>query len=198
MNPPLDLDVLAPAQLKELVIRLLGEVAELKQTIAEQRAEIARLKGLPEIKPSGMEKATAPPPAEQPGNRPRRGKVRPRVSVEDRVLKVAAPPGSRFKGYEDYLVQDLVVSVHAIRYRRERWVTPDGQTIIAPLPEGTKGHFGPDLRRPRLRRDKLRADAVPSGPDDIASPDGTVAVGGGGDLQTRDPAAADRTAGWLS
>jgi hypothetical protein len=30
---------------------------------------------------------------------------------------------------------------------RERWVTPDGKTIIAPLPEGTRGHFGPDLHR---------------------------------------------------
>ena len=40
-----------------------------------------------------------------------------------------------------------MLSVHAIRYRRERWITPDGQTTIAPLPEGTRGHFGPDLRR---------------------------------------------------
>jgi hypothetical protein len=41
----------------------------------------------------------------------------------------------------------LCCRVHAIRYRRERWVTPDGRTIVAPLPEGIKGHFGPDLRR---------------------------------------------------
>ena len=40
-----------------------------------------------------------------------------------------------------------MLSVRAIRYRRERWVTPDGQTIIASLPTGTDGHFGPEVRR---------------------------------------------------
>ena len=150
MNPPSHLDELTPIQLKELVVRLLDEVAELKRTNAALREEMARLKGLkgrPDIKPSGMEKATEPAKPGSREKRRRRGKVRPRVNVEDRVLKVAAPAGSRFKGYETYLVQELVVSVQAVRYRRERWVTPDGQTIIAALPEGIRGHFGPDLRR---------------------------------------------------
>jgi hypothetical protein len=146
---PPDLDELSAEALKELVIQLLGETVELKQTIAKLRAEIARLKGLkepPGIKPSGMDKATDPPPPARE-KRPGRGKVRPRVCIEDRVLPIAAPPGSRFKGYEPYLVQELVISVQAVRYRRERWQTPDGQTLVAPLPEGTQGHFGPNLRR---------------------------------------------------
>jgi hypothetical protein len=150
VTTPQELDGLRPVQLKELVILLLGKVAALEQLVVEQRAEIARLKGLkgpPDIKPSGMDKATEPAKPDRQGNRPRRGKVDPRVSIEDRVLTAAAPAGSRFKGYETYLVQDLVLSVRAIRYLRERWVTPDGRTIVAPLPEGTRGHFGPDLRR---------------------------------------------------
>jgi hypothetical protein len=150
MKPPAALDALTPDQLKELVVELLGEVATLKQTVVELREEIARLKGLkgrPDIKPSGMDKATEPAKPGKQEKRPGRGKVRPRVSIEDRIIKAAVPAGSRFKGYESYQVQELVLSVHAVRFLRERWVTPDGHTIIAPLPDGTRGHFGPNLRR---------------------------------------------------
>lgn len=147
---PSDLDSLTQAQLKDLVLQLLAEVAMLKQTVTAQREEIARLKGLkgpPTIKPSGMEQATPRSGTKPTRDKPRRGKVSPRVSIEDHTLNVTPPTGSRFKGHETYLVQDVILSVQAIRYRRERWVTPDGQTIIAPLPPGIDGHFGPELRR---------------------------------------------------
>ena len=150
MIPPPDLDELTPAELRELVALLLTTMAELEQNNVEQRAEIARLKGLkgrPAIKPSGMDKGTEPAKPTGTGKHRRRGEVRPRVSVEDRIIKATVPAGSRFKGYQTYTVQDLVLTVHAVRYRRERWVTPDGRTIIAPLPEAPRGHFGPDLRR---------------------------------------------------
>src|SRR6185437_939272 len=96
------------------------------------------------ITPSGMEQGTEPKP---PCDRRGRGKVVPRVAVEERVLRATVPPGSRFKGYEDYLVQDLVLRTEAVRYRRERWLTPEGQLVVAPLPGGVDGHFGPELRR---------------------------------------------------
>src|SRR6202795_4646021 len=102
VSPPSNLDDLSPAELKALVLKLLSEVSALKQVVAEQRAEIARLKGLkgpPSIKPSGMEQASEPKPPAGRGKRRRRGSKRiARVVVEDRVLSTAAPAGSRFKG----------------------------------------------------------------------------------------------------
>jgi len=148
--PPSALSALSRPELEALLVELLGELATLKQTVAEQREEIARLKGLkgrPNIKPSGMDKGTAPAKPARDQNRPGRGKVMPRVGVEETVIKAEIPPGSRFKGYVSFLVQDLVISARATRYQRERWVTPDGRTILAPLPDGIAGHFGPELRR---------------------------------------------------
>ena len=51
------------------------------------------------------------------------------------------------KGYEDFVVQDLVIQPLTTLYRRERWQLPDGETIVAPLPAGISSHFGPELKR---------------------------------------------------
>jgi DDE_Tnp_1-associated len=87
-------------------VELLGEVPELKAIVAARHDEIARLKGLkarPSIKPGGSR-------AKQRG----RGKVAPRVAPKIEVLRGAHPPGSQFKGYEPYQVQEPASP-------RERW-----------------------------------------------------------------------------
>jgi hypothetical protein len=57
------------------------------------------------------------------------------------------PPDSVSHGYEDCVVQELVVEARVTCYRRERIRTPDGQTELALLPhEVLPGrHFGPNL-----------------------------------------------------
>ena len=125
-----DLDALTLADLKALVPPLLAELRALSDVVAAQREEIARLKGLkgppsikPPVKPSGMEAATKPKPAGGGGRG--RGRGRQRIAVTT--------------------IEDRVVRPVAIRFQRERWQTPDGRTIVAPLPVGIEGHFGPAM-----------------------------------------------------
>src|SRR5205085_512704 len=110
---------------------------------------LVRLKDLPKrprLAPGGMDRATGPAGARR-RRRTGRGGRRTPPATEERVLTVAAPPGSRRKGYEPYTVQDLVLSSRVVRYRRERWLTPDGHELIAPLPPEVAGHFGPGVVR---------------------------------------------------
>jgi hypothetical protein len=145
-SPPLpDLDALSADGLKRLVVRLLARVAALEEENRRLREENARLKKLPKrprLAPGGMDRATGPAGARRRRRTGRGGKRTPPVT-EERVLTVAAPPGSRRKGYQPYTVQDLVLSSRVVRYRRERWLTPDGRELVAPLPPEVAGHFGP-------------------------------------------------------
>ena len=73
--PPLkNLDDLTPAELRSLLLKLLGRVRDLERQLPARDGEIACLKGLngrPDIKPSGMERGTHAPA--EPSSAPRRG-----------------------------------------------------------------------------------------------------------------------------
>ena len=152
-SPPLPvLDALSADELKRLVVQLLGRVSALEEENRRLREENARLKDLPKrpkLAPGGMDRATEPAGRAEARRRRRtsRGGKRTPPATEERILTVAVPPGSRRKGYEPYTVQDLVLSPRVIRYRRERWVTPDGREVVAPLPPEVGGHFGPGVVR---------------------------------------------------
>src|SRR3954453_2093747 len=154
--PPLpDLDALSLDELKKLVVQLLFRVSALEEEILQLRAENARLKDLPKkpkLAPGGMDKATEPDKrarTKQAGRqrcKRQSGRRTPPVT-EERTLVIEAPEGSRRRGFEPFTVQDLILAPQVIRFRRERWVTPDGQEIVAPLPPEVSGHFGPGIVR---------------------------------------------------
>ncbi len=144
---------------------LLALTEQFAQQIQLQTEEIARLKDeinilkgekkRPVFKPSKLDKQTdkqknfnqgsCKPPKKK---RSKKSKTAQLTIHEDKVIKPddPIPDGSRFKGYRDFVVQDLHIKVHNIRYRLERWDTPDNKTLTATLPSSlNQQHFGPHL-----------------------------------------------------
>ena len=113
------------------------------------RDEIARLKGQktkPTIRPSRLTRG------ERKRRRGRRKRRRKKRHEADRTVVIKAegvPAGSRFKGYTNFYVQDLVIKSETTQYRVEKWVTPEGELLTGALPVGGEldgSHFGATLQ----------------------------------------------------
>ncbi|MBZ9603348.1 IS66 family transposase [Phyllobacterium chamaecytisi] len=140
------------AALREENAELRLENTRLKVENQLLRDEIARLKSLPPrptFRPSGMDKATDGKPGDRQvaKKKPRGPKLDVKRVSREEVLRANVPTGSRFKGYKSCFVRELVLAAELVHYRRECWVTPDGRTVLAPLPAGIMGGYGANLRR---------------------------------------------------
>jgi hypothetical protein len=64
------------------------------------------------------------------------------------VKAKGVPEGSRFKGYSEFDVQELVIRAETIRYRIENWYSAEGKLISGVLPATVVAgsHFGPTLQ----------------------------------------------------
>jgi len=150
----IDLPAVSEAECTPLVARLLEIIQQLQEHIQRLEDEIAILKGLkprPQIAPSALERPPAPKVPDVGAKRPgseKRPKTAQLTIHRDIVLPVVdAPATAVFKGYEDFVVQELLFEVQTTRYRRERRQTADGRTLVAPLPNDVLPgrHFGPKL-----------------------------------------------------
>jgi hypothetical protein len=141
-----------------IIRELLDRNQQLEETVLQLRDEIAVLKGQkprPKIKPSSLESAT--PPSQQEGSKKekpdKRGSEKRSKNAELTIHRRVPlhiddlPPGAVFKGYEDYIVQELVIESRNILYLRARYQLPDGSSVLAPLPADVipGSHYGPTL-----------------------------------------------------
>jgi hypothetical protein len=140
-------------QLLEIICLQQERIQQLEERVDQLEDEIARLKGLkarPRIAPSALETPPRPlrdPNAKRPGS-DKRFKTAELTITEETVVRLPhVPEGAIFKGYEDFVVQDLILKPRVILYRREHWLTPDGRSLVAPFPTDVLpgSHFGPDL-----------------------------------------------------
>ena len=126
------------AFLKE-VIRLAHELyhenQELQTKVRMLQNEIARLKGQkgpPTIPPSKKDREVKGKAAKDAGNnRPasQRPNLKKKRSEERVIHPTDIPKGSRFKGYQDFNVEDMVLEAVTIRFRMAVYVTPEGKTV---------------------------------------------------------------------
>lgn len=151
------------------VVALLGILEKLRETVQQQNEEIGRLKdeiallkgekARPKIKPSRLEpeadKELESAPAgeaadeaaqKRPGSAKRSKTAEIQIHREIKCRPAEIPEGSKFRGYEPYVVQELVLEACNTRFLVECWQTPEGEYRRGELPEWVDGHFGPKVK----------------------------------------------------
>jgi hypothetical protein len=163
--PAVDEDGLSPKAKKQVhhlqaySEGLIEEIHAFEDKVARLDDEVAILKGekkRPIFKPSRMHEEAgqadheAPAQGQQakrPGSHKKSKTVQLKID-HDCIIEPTepVPPGSRFKGYRDFTVQDIMITPNTTRYRLARWQTPDGRHLTGQLPKALQGcHFGPEL-----------------------------------------------------
>ncbi len=139
-----------------IIRQLLDRVTELETTIQELRDENAKLKGQkgrPDIKPSNLESEQPKTEGQEKTKPPRKGRgpKNNQLTIHHEVPlhPEGLPVGATFKGFESYVVQDLIIKSDNTKYLRARYDLPGGGSVLAPFPAGVLpvegGHFGPGL-----------------------------------------------------
>ena len=125
------------------------------QELQALRDEVNRLKGeqgKPTFKASKQE--TKDHSSEKERRQPkawRKGKKRDKIIIHQekklRLDKSELPGDATFKGYQDVVVQDLVIKPNNSCFRKEKYYSPSSKkTYLAAMPAGYEGEFGPGLR----------------------------------------------------
>jgi hypothetical protein len=55
-------------------------------------------------------------------------------------------PDAKFQGYEDVVVQDIIIRIDNVLFHKEVFYSPSEQKAIAPLPRDYVGAFGPGVK----------------------------------------------------
>ena len=57
------------------------------------------------------------------------------------------PADAKFKGYEEVIVQDIILTTDNVLFRKQKYYSPsEGKTYLAGLPSGYSGEFGPGIK----------------------------------------------------
>ena len=140
--------------LLNLIEELKGEVKELREENQKLRDENNRLKGeegKPEIKAKKLalkhssEKERHIPKEHKKSSKNAKIKIDCEEIIE--YPKENLPADAEFKGYQEVVIQDIILKTDNVMYRKEKYYSATtGKTYTAELPRGYKGEFGPNVQ----------------------------------------------------
>lgn len=143
-----------------LIETLCGVIIELQEENQELKDEINRLKGekgVPKFKagkPKDANEDKEAPVKMENGKKGswKKGTKKDKVKIDRtetvKIDKTGLPNDIEFKGYEERVIQNIIVQTDNVMYRLEKYYSPSqGKTYTAELPEGLKGtEFGPETK----------------------------------------------------
>ena len=160
----LDLNAIQDENARELVRQLLNLVEKLSADLRDAqienqclRDEVNRLKG-EQGKPKVKGNTPKSPPSNHSSENERhqsrqRHKKSKKAEIQidrEQVVEVdplVLPKDAKFKGYEDVVVQDILLRTDNIRFHKQKYYSASTRkTYLAELPRGYEGQFGPGIK----------------------------------------------------
>lgn len=160
----LDLNAIQDEAARELIRRLLNLIEKLTADLREAQAEVQRLRdelnrlkgeqGQPKIKANTPKAEVGDHSSEKERRKPgehNKGSKQAAIPINrEQVVEVdrsGLPADAEFKGYEDVVVQDIVVQTDNVRFRKQKYYAAStGKTYLAEMPQGYEGQFGPGIK----------------------------------------------------
>ena len=164
MFDKLDLNAIQDENARELIGQLMNLVEKVSADLRDAQVENQRLRdennclkgeqGKPKIKGN-----TSKPPPTNHSSEAERHKSRQRhkrskkaeIQIDrDQVVEVdptVLPKDAKLKGYEDVVVQDILLQTDNIRFYKQKYYSASTRkTYLAELPRGYEGQFGPGIK----------------------------------------------------
>lgn len=164
MLEELKLDNIQDENIRECIKRLLNIIEDLRAENRELRAENQRLRdennrlkgeqGKPDIKANN----SSNPNKDISSEKERRKKIKwhksskkEKIHIDrEEIVKIGKsnlPVDAEFKGFENVVVQDIIIKTDNILFRKEKYYSKsEKKTYIAELPKSYEGEFGPGIK----------------------------------------------------
>jgi hypothetical protein len=164
MLDKLDLNAIEDENARELIGRLLNLVEKLSADLRDAQIEIQRLRdevnrlkgeqGKPRIKGNMPKPSLTNHSSENERHKShQRHKRSKKAEIQidrEQVVEVdptVLPKDAKFKGYEDVVVQDILLQTDNIRFYKQKYYSASTRkTYLAELPRGYEGQFGPGIK----------------------------------------------------